>query len=136
MRLVVSGTARTGKFSVIECLQKLVRKAFGTNDVIQVITLTGNAAYFVGGCTAHSFLGIPTGGRSCNELSTPSGPLLEKIQKKCDNLKVLVGDKRSMFCCTTLGWIEQHARYAVNGGATAEDLWGGIPVVAFMGDDV
>lgn len=101
-----------------------------------MITPTGNAAYFVGGCTAHSFLGIPTGGRSCNELSTPSGPLLEKIQKKCDNLKVLVGDERSMFCCTTLGWIEQHARYAVNGGATAEDLWGGIPVVVFMGDDV
>lgn len=41
-----------------------------------------------------------------------------------------------MFGCITLGWIEQHARYAVNGGATAEDLWGGIPVVVFMGDDV
>ena len=106
-----------------------MRKAFGTNDVIQVITLTGNAAYFVGGCTAHSFLGIPTGGRSWNELSAPSGPLLEKIQKKCENLKVLVGDERSMFGRTTLGWLEQHARYAVNGRATAEDLWGGIPVV-------
>lgn len=79
LRLVVSGTAGTGKSYVIECLQKVVRKAFGTNDVIQVITPTGNAAYFVGGCTAHSFLGIPTGGRSCNELPAPSGPLWEKI---------------------------------------------------------
>lgn len=51
-------------------------------------------------------------------------------------LKVLVGDERSIFGRTTLGWLEQHARYAVNGGATAEDLLGGIPVVAFMGDDV
>lgn len=41
-----------------------------------------------------------------------------------------------MFGRTTLGWLEQHARYAVNGGATAKDLWGGIPVVMFMGDDV
>ena len=63
-------------------------------------------------------------------------PCWTKIQKKCENLKVLVGDERSMFGRTTLGWLEQHARYAVNGGATAEDLWGGIPVVAFMGDDV
>ena len=91
MRLVVSGTARTGKFSVIECLQKLVRKAFGTNDVIQVITLTGNAAYFVGGCTAHSFLGIPTGGRSCNELSAPSGPLLDKNSEEVRELKSFGG---------------------------------------------
>ena len=63
-----------------------MRQAFGTNDAIQVITPTGNAAYFVGGCTAHSFLRISTGGRSCNELSAPSGPPLEKIQKKCGNV--------------------------------------------------
>lgn len=84
----------------------------------------------------YSFLRIPTGGRSCNEFSAPSGPLLEKFQKKCENLKVLVGDESSMFGRTTLGWIVQRTCCAVNGGATAGDLWGGIPVVVFMGDDV
>ena len=136
LRLVVSGTAGTGKSYVIKCLQRLVRQVFGAINAIQVITPTGNSAYLVQGRTAHSFLGIPTGGRSCNELTVPSGPVLEKIQKKCENLKVLVGDERSMFGRTTMGWMEQHARYAINRGANADELWGGIPVVVFMGDDV
>ena len=136
LRLVVSGTAGTGESFVIKCLQRLVRQVFEKNDAVQVITPTGNAAYLVQGSTAHSFLGIPTGGRSCNELTVPSGPVLEKIQKKCENLKVLVGDERSMFGRTTLGWMEQHARYAVNRGASGDKLWGGIPVVVLMGDDV
>ena len=136
LRLVVSGTAGTGKSFVIKCLQRLVQQVFKKNDAVQVITPTGNTAYLVQGNTAHSFLGIPTGGRSCNELTVPSGPVLEKIQKKCENLKVLVGDERSMFGRTTLGWMEQHARYAVNRGANGDKLWGGIPVVVLMGDDV
>ena len=136
LRLVVSGTAGTGKSYVIKCLQRLVRQVFEANDAIQVITPTGNAAYLVQGSTAHSFLGVRTGGRSCNELTVPTGPLLEKIQKKCKNLKVLVGDERSMFGRTTMGWMEQHARYAINKGANADELWGGIPVAVFMGDDV
>ncbi|XP_078350740.1 uncharacterized protein LOC144635515 [Oculina patagonica] len=136
LRLVVSGTAGTGKSYVIKCLQSLVRQLFGANNAIQVITPTGNAAYLVNGSTAHSFLGIPTGGRSCNELAVPSGAVLEKIQEKCKNLKVLIGDERSMFGRTTMGWMEQHARYAINRGANADKLWGGIPILVFMGDDV
>ena len=38
LRLVVSGTAGTGKSYVIKCLQKLVRQLFGKNDAVQVIT--------------------------------------------------------------------------------------------------
>ena len=136
LRLVVSGTAGTGKSYVIKCLQKLVQQVFGANNAIQVITPTGNAAHLVQGSTAHSLLGVPTGGKSCNELTVPSGTLLEKIQKKCENLKVLVGDERSMFGHTAVGWMEQHARYAINRGASADKLWVGIPVAVFMGVDV
>ena len=136
LRLVVSGTAGTGKSYVIKCLQRLVPQLFGKNDAIQVITPTGNSAYLVEGSTAHSFLGIPTGARSCNELTVPSGSVLEKIQSRCENLKVLVGDERSMFGRITMGWMEQHTRYAINRGANADKLWGGIPVVVLMGDDV
>ena len=63
LRLVVSGTAGTGKSYVVKCLQRLVRKVFGANDAIQVITPTGSAAYLIQGSTVHSFLGIPTGGK-------------------------------------------------------------------------
>ena len=61
LRLVVSGTAGTGKSYVIKCLQRLVRQVFRTNDAIEVITPTGSAAYLVQGSIVHSFLGIPTG---------------------------------------------------------------------------
>ena len=118
------GTAGTGKSYVIKCLQRLVRQVFGTNDAIEVITPTGSAAYLVQGSTVHSFLGISTGGMSCNELTVPAGPVLERIQKKCENLKVLVGDERSMFGRTTIGWMENHARYAVDRGANVDELWG------------
>ena len=81
LRLAVSGTAGTGKSYVIKCLQRLVRQVFEANDAIQVITPTGNATYLVQGSTAHSFLGVATGGRPPNELSVPMGSLLEKIRK-------------------------------------------------------
>ena len=118
------GTAGTGKSYVIKCLQRLVRQVFGTNDAIEVIIPTGSAAYLVLGSTVHSFLGISTGRRSCNELTVLAGPVLERIQKKCENLKVLVGDERSMFGRTTMGWMENHARYAVYRGANVDELWG------------
>ena len=122
MRLADSRTPGTGKSYVIKCLQRLVRQLFGKNDSVQVITPTGNSAYLVQGSTAHSLLEIPTSERSCNELTVPSGPVLEKIQNRCANLKVLIGDERSMFGGATLGWMEQHTRYAVNRGANAEEL--------------
>ena len=136
LRLVVSGTGGTGKSYVIKCLQRLVRQVFGVNEAIQVITPTGNSAYLVQGSTAHRFLSLPTGGRSCKELKIPSGAVLHKIQNKCENLKVLVGDERSMFGRTMMGWMEQHTRYGMNRGGTAEEPWGGLPVVVMMGDDV
>ena len=62
--------------------------------------------------------------------------MLETIQNKCENLKVLIGDERSMFGRTTLDWMEQHTQYAVNRQANADKLWGAIPVVVLLADDV
>ena len=41
LRLVVSGTAGTGKSYVIKCLQRLVWQVVGVNDAIQVINPNG-----------------------------------------------------------------------------------------------
>ena len=35
-----------------------------------------------------------------------------------------------------MGWMEQHAHYAIKRGASADKLWRGILVVVFMGEDV
>ena len=85
-----------------------MRQVFGAIGAIQVITPTRKAAYLVQGSTDHSFLGIPTGATSCNDLTVPSGPVLEKIQNKCENLKVLVGDERSMVAQPRAGWNSIH----------------------------
>ncbi|KAJ7387800.1 hypothetical protein OS493_001144 [Desmophyllum pertusum] len=82
LQLVVSGTGGTGKSYMIKCIQRLVRQVFGTNDAIQVITPTGNSAYLVQGSTAHSFLQMPTGAKSCQELTVPSGTVNQKIQER------------------------------------------------------
>ena len=53
----------------------------------------------------------------------PAGPVLEKIQKKGDSLKVLVADEQSIPGRTTMGWMEHHARYAINRGASVDQVW-------------
>ena len=52
----------------------------------------------------------------------PAGPVLERIQKKCENLEVLVGDERSMFGRSAMGWMQRHARYAMNRGTNLEEI--------------
>lgn len=62
--------------------------------------------------------------------------MLERIQNRCKHLKVLVSDERSMFGRTTMGWMEQHARYGMNRENASGELWGDIPVVVMMGDEL
>ena len=100
------------------------------------MTPTGSAAYLVQGSTVHSFLGIPTGGRSCNELTVPAGPVLEKIQKKCQNLKALVTDKRSMFWPHHNGLDGTSCTLCNQQGSQCRRAMWGIPVVVFIGDYV
>ncbi|EDO41537.1 predicted protein [Nematostella vectensis] len=107
LRVVGSATGGTDKYYIIKCIQ---RQVFGKHNAVQVVMPTGNAAFLVQGTTAHSFLSIPTGGRSCNELTVPAGNVLRKLQDKCKNLAVLIGDERSMVGRTMLGWMEQHMR--------------------------
>ena len=53
LRMIVSGTAGTGKSYLIQCLENLL------GDRLRVIAPTGGAAYNVHGHTLHSLLGIP-----------------------------------------------------------------------------
>ena len=44
-------------------------------------------------------------------------------------------DERSMLTCKVVGAAERHTAEAAHGGSHANEDWGGMPVVVFVGDD-
>lgn len=56
LRMIVSGTAGTGKSLLIGCLKRLLGRK------VMVLAPTGVAAFNVNGCTLHSALSLPTKG--------------------------------------------------------------------------
>jgi predicted ATPase len=60
LRMIVSGTAGSGKSYLIKCLVKVIRTIFASKRSVQVLCPTGNSANIISGLTLHSFLKIPT----------------------------------------------------------------------------
>ena len=60
LRMVVSGSAGSGKSFLIKCLVKSIRLPFNSNKSVQVLCPIGNSANLISGVTLHSFLKIPT----------------------------------------------------------------------------
>ena len=71
LRMIVSGTAGTGKSFLIHCLKALLL------DRLHVIAPTGVAAFNVGGFTLHSLLHLPTRG----EFKSLEGEQLQQLQE-------------------------------------------------------
>jgi len=135
LRIIIGGTAGCGKSFLIRCLVKAIRLYFNSRKSVQVLCPTGNSAHVIDGATVHSFLKIPTVNRG-KEMIIPDGKLGESLQRNCEGLKVLLFDERSMIGATNLGWIEFMCRCGVANSSNADTSWGGLPVVAFFGDDV
>ena len=135
LRVIVAGTAGSGKSHLIKCLVKTIRSLFKTNKSVQVLCPTGNSANLISGVTLRSFLKVPTSNSKLKEMSPPDGTLGESLQNNLDGVEVLLIDERSMIGCTTLGWMEYLCRCGLEKGINASKSWGGIPVVAFFGDD-
>ena len=137
MRLIISGTAGSGKSYLINCLVKAIRLLFKTNNCVQVVCPTGNSANLIQGTTIHSFFKIPVESRKLQEMKQPDGTVGVEIQKNCEGLEALIVDERSMVGCRLLGYMEHHCTFGVRGNeVTTSVSWGGIPVVIFLGDDV
>ena len=134
-RLIVGGTAGSGKSFVIKCLVKTIRQLFDSKKSVQVLCPTGNSANLISGVTLHSFLKIPVG-KTHREMKPPDGQRGETLQANCSGLEVLLIDERSLIGATIMGWMEWMCRYGVNKGAQSNQSWGGIPVVVFFGDDI
>ncbi|XP_053391813.1 uncharacterized protein LOC128554571, partial [Mercenaria mercenaria] len=135
LRMIVTGTAGSGKSFLIKCIVKATRLIFNDNSCVQVVCPTGNSAHIIDGVTLHSFFKVPTFNKS-KELSPPQGSAGEELQSNCNSLRALLVDERSLIGASTLGWMEYNCRYGANNGSNCQQSWGGLPVVVFFGDDV
>ena len=134
LRLIVTGTAGSGKSYLIKCLVKTIRTLFKTNNSVQVLCPTGNSANLIDGQTLHSFFKLP-GFNKHKDMRPPEGAAGDSLQENCAELKVLLVDERSMVGASTLGWVEFLCRHGVIRGQGTGKTWGGLPVVVFFGDD-
>ena len=131
LRMVVTGTAGSGKSFLIKSLVKTIRTLFHSNRSVQVLCPSGNSANLMDGQTAHSFLKIPTHNKG-KDMKPPEGTVGEALQENCKDLKVLLVEERSMVGASTLGWMEFMCRHGMQRGQNKTESWDGIPVVVFF----
>lgn len=69
LRMIVAGTAGSGKGYLIKCPVRSIRELFQSNKAVQVQCPTRNSANLVSGVTLHSFLQLPIGPKCWKEIS-------------------------------------------------------------------
>ena len=130
-RMLISGTAGTGKSFMIKCLVKHCIEEFGADRASHVIHLaapTGTAAFNIGGRTIHSLLALPV--PLCSSLPDLSPGALVNLQQRLLGLRVLVIDEMSMVGRRFLAAIDGRLRHIF---PAHRDWFGGVSVV-MMGD--
>ena len=102
LRMIVSGTAGTGKSYLINCLRLLLQQH------ITVAAPTGVAAFNIDGHTLHSLLSLPTRG----EFMDLEGERLTKLQHAFSEVKYLIIDDMSMVGRKTFGQVDRRLQQA------------------------
>lgn len=100
LRMIVSGTAGTGKSYLIQCLKILL------TDRLCVTAPTGAAAYNVIGYTLHSLLVLPIKG----EFKELEGKLLKTLQESLGTVDYLIIDEMSMVGRKMFGQLDRRLR--------------------------
>ena len=113
LRMIVSGTAGTGKSYLIHCLRLLLQKQ------ICVAAPTGVAAFNIDGHTLHSLRSLPTRG----EFKDLEGERLTKLQQSFSEVRYPIIDEMSMVGRKILGEVDRRLRQAFPNRAQA--LFGG-----------
>ena len=132
LRLLVAGTAGTGKSYLIKCLMKYAQDRLGVDAAgraIQLVAPTGTAAFNISGRTIHSLLSLPIPlGSSLTDLSPVA---LASLQERLRGLQLLVVDEMSMIGRKMLGAMDERLRQVFP--ARRGEWFGGVSV-ALMGD--
>ena len=100
LRMIVSGTAGTGKSYLIHCLRLLLQSK------VRIVAPTGVAAFNVNGHTLHSLLSLPTKG----DFKDLQGEHLDKIQRGLSGVKYLIIDEISMVGRKMFGQVDSRLR--------------------------
>ena len=119
LRMIVSGTAGTGKSYLIHCLRLLL------NNRVQVAAPTGVAAFNIEGHTLHSLLHLPVKG----EFKDLEGERLRQMQQSLINMEYLIIDEMSMVGRTFLGQVDKRLRQVFP--HHADVLFGGCSCLLF-----
>ena len=131
-RLIISGTAGTGKSFIIKCLMKFAQETLDegiATTAIQLAAPTGTAAFNIGGRTLHSMFALPV--PLCQSLPPLSHEALTHLQDKLAGLKILIIDEMSMVGRRFLGALDTRLRQVFP--ERHGEWFGGISVV-MMGD--
>ena len=96
LRLIVSGTAGTGKSYLIHCLRLLLGQR------VHVAAPTGVAAFNIEGYTLHSLLSLPVKA----DFKELQGQRLHEMQQSLAAIEYLIIDKMSMVRRTLLGQVD------------------------------
>jgi hypothetical protein len=103
LRLKVCGAAGTGKSFIINTIVSYMRCMFDDNYVVRVTAPTGMAAFNILGETLHIFVGLDWR----NMKKGMTNRTMDKLQKKLQNMVVILMDERSMPSKMILDLVEQ-----------------------------
>ena len=119
LRMVVTGTAGTGKSYLIQCIRLLL------GDTLKVAAPTGVASFIIVGTTLHSLLHLPTRG----EFKQLEGNRLQQLQQAMSSIRYIIIDKMSMVGRKAFGQIDRRLRQAFP--HHAQEVFGGCSLLLF-----
>ena len=119
LRMIVSGTAGTGKWYLTHCLRLLLQHQ------VVVSAPTGVAAFNIDGHTLHSLLSLPTRG----EFKNLEGERLTKLQQTFSEVKYLIIDEMSTVGRKTFSQVDRRLHQAFP--HHSQEVFGGYSYLLF-----
>ena len=126
MLLYVGGEGGVGKSQVIKAVITGMDLIKRKNEVI-LLAPTGAAADNIGGNTIRSALGISIAKKQKPQVSP-------RIKELWSNKTIMIIDEVSMVDLTMLNTINNQCKIAKSLDRGSPDLFGGLPIIIFMGD--
>jgi hypothetical protein len=126
MLLYVGGEGGTGKSQVIKAIVAGMDLIHRKSEVI-LMAPTGAAGYNIGGNTYHTSLGLSIAKKQKPTVSN-------RVRKLWSKKTIMIIDEISMMNLTSLGTINNQCKIARSLDRNSPDLFGGLPIVIFMGD--